>query len=159
MDAKESNLEQFVESTIQNGLVASAATTLAVNAFGELEDGNALAPLNAVSHILWGDRSAMQENASIKYTLTGSLLNTAAVVGWAGVHQLLFARSPLGKTLPGALAAGAVTSAIAYITDYYVVPNRLTPGFEKRLSQYSLLGVYATLAIALAAGSLRDSQR
>lgn len=151
------DIEQFVEKSIQVGIIASAATTLAVNALGEFEEGNAVAPINAVSHILWGDRAADQEGVSMKYTLTGGLLNTAAIVGWAGVHQLLFARSPLNKTLPGALATGAMTAALAYITDYYVVPKRFTPGFEKRLSTYSLFGVYATLAVALAAGSIRKS--
>lgn len=151
------DLEQFVESSLRVGLIASAATTLAVNALGEFEEGNAVAPINAVSHILWGDRAAEQKDASVKYTLAGGLLNTAAIVGWAGVHQLLFARSPLTKSLPGALAAGSMTSALAYVTDYYVVPKRFTPGFEKRLSNYSLFGVYVTLAVALAAGGARRS--
>jgi hypothetical protein len=146
-------LSQFANETLKVGLAASAATTLACNALGELEEGNAIAPINAVSHILWGDRAARQENASVKYTLTGGLLNTAAVVGWAGVHRLLFGRGAMRPSVGVAIAQGCATSALAYVTDYYVVPKRFTPGFEKRLSSWSLMAVYGTLALALAAGS------
>jgi hypothetical protein len=47
------------------------------------------------------------------------------------------------------------------VTDYYLVPKRLTPGFEKRLSGKSLATVYALLAIGLAASELiaRSSRR
>jgi hypothetical protein len=46
-----------------------------------------------------------------------------------------------------------VVSAAAYVTDYHVVPKRLTPGFELRVPRLALAGVYAALALGL---SLRD---
>jgi hypothetical protein len=49
---------------------------------------------------------------------------------------------------------GAAIAGLAYITDYFVVPRRLTPGFEKRLSAPSMLGVYAVLAATLPLASL-----
>jgi hypothetical protein len=148
-------LEQFAEDTLRTGIVATAATTLAVAALGEAEEGNAIAPMNAVSHILWGERAALQNRPSLKYTFTGGLLNTAAILGWAGVHEVLFGRrSVAARSVTGALVGGAAVSALAYVTDYYLVPKRFTPGFEKRLSNRSLCGVYTTLALSLAAGSL-----
>jgi hypothetical protein len=148
-------LEDFAEDTWRTGLLATAATTLAATALGEMESGNAIAPINAVSHILWGDRAANKDNLSLKYTVTGGLLNTAALLGWAGVHHLMFGRrSRASLSVSGALAGGAAISTLAYVTDYYLVPKRLTPGFEKRLSQQSLCAVYGALALALAAGSL-----
>lgn len=152
-------LSQFAKDTLKSGLVASAATTLAVNALGEMEEGNAISPINAVSHILWGNRAARQSEASIKYTLSGGLLNTAAIVGWAGVHRILFGRRRMTPTVAGAIAQGCATSALAYVTDYYIVPKRFTPGFEKRLSNGALLAVYGTLALALAAGNLKGRRR
>jgi hypothetical protein len=44
------------------------------------------------------------------------------------------------------------------VTDYYVVPKRVTRGFEKRLSDPALFGVYAALALSLAAGSLLNGR-
>jgi hypothetical protein len=48
------------------------------------------------------------------------------------------------------LDAAAVTAG-AYITDYYLVPKRFTPGFEKRVSGKSLFAIYVALAVGLAA--------
>jgi hypothetical protein len=120
---------------------------------GQYEAGQPIAPLNAVSHILYGDRAAGHNEASTKYTMPGIALNAAAVTGWAGVHELLFSGQNRQKNLPAAIAGGAVVSALAYVTDYYVVPKRFTPGFEKRLSNTSLAVIYGTLAVSLGVGS------
>ena len=45
---------------------------------------------------------------------------------------------------------------MAYFTDYHVVPDRLTPGFEKRLSPKSLRVVYSALALSLPIASLAE---
>jgi hypothetical protein len=51
------------------------------------------------------------------------------------------------------LLRGAAVSAAAYVTDYHLVPRRLTPGFELRLPRLALAPIYAALAVGL---SLRD---
>lgn len=151
-------MSDWITDTLTTGAVATAATTLAVAALGKAEGGNAVAPINAVSHILWGDEAASADGIDASHTIPGLALNAAAVTGWAGVHELLMPRrGPRG--LGQALAAGAAVSALAYVIDYHVVPERLTPGFEKRLSNASLLGVYAALALSLAAGSLLSGRR
>ena len=147
-------LETVARDTLRTGTIATAATTLAVAALGEAEDRQPIAPINAVSHIAWGDKAARQTGASLKYTLTGTLLNAAAVGSWAMIHSFLFARSRQAPSAAAALASGTAVSALAYVTDYHVVPRRLTPGFEKRLSGRSLLAVYTVLALGLAAGAL-----
>ena len=144
---------QLINDSIATGAVATAATTAAASICGRLEEGTPVAPLNAVSHILWGDEAAAHDEASAKYTLPGVMLNAAAITGWAAVHELMFAGRRRPKTLPAAIATGAAVSALAYVTDYYVVPKRFTPGFEKRLSNASLAGIYATLAVSLGIGS------
>lgn len=146
-------MSDWINDTLATGAVASAATTVAIAGLGQLEDGNAVAPLNAVSHILWGDEAARVEGVDAQHTLTGAALNAVAIAGWAGVHELLMPREG-PRRLDQALLAGAAVSAVAYVTDYHVVPRRLTPGFEKRLSNRALFGVYATLAVSLALGSL-----
>lgn len=144
----------WIEDTLQTGAIAGVATTCAVAACGQAEDGQALAPINAVSHILWGDKAAYKTGASGKYTATGLALNALAVGSWAGVHEAAFGQSARRGDVPMALLGGAITSALAYITDYYVVPKRLTPGFEMRLSSKSMFAVYATLALSLGLASL-----
>ena len=63
---------------------------------------------------------------------------------------------PGGKgDVTATLLSGAAVSALAYLTDYHVVPSRLTPGFEKRLGGRSLLAIYAALAFSLAAITAR----
>ena len=146
------SLNSVVKHSLLTGAVASATTALATAALGKAEINNAVAPLNAVSHIPWGERAAAEDAASAKFTLTGILLNSAAVTGWAGIHELLFGRYLDRGNLTGALLGGAATSTLAFVTDYYIVPKRFTPGFEKRLSNASLLGIYSVLALSLALG-------
>ncbi len=137
------------------GMVYAAAGTTAVAALaGEAENHAPLGPINAISHILFGDEAATHNEFSAKHTLSGVLLNTAAIGSWAVVGELLFGGKHRPTTIPSALAAGAAVSAIAYVTDYHLVPDRLTPGFEKRLSNKSLLAIYGTLAVGLGMGLL-----
>ncbi len=146
-------MSTWMKDTLASGAVATAATTAVAAILGKLEGHGAAAPINAVSHILWGDEAAIPEEADARHTLVGAGLNAAAVTAWAGVHEALMPRNDRPST-PHALLAGAATAAVAYMVDYHVVPERLKPGFEKRLSSKALFGLYATLAISLAAGSL-----
>ena len=150
---------KLVERTLYTGAAATAGTTLAVAVCGGLEEGNPIAPINAVSHIAWDDQAARQTDASWQYTGLGLALNAAAVTSWAGVYEVFCSRAADNKDIAGALLGGALVSAAAYVTDYHVVPERLTPGFEKRLSNRSLFGIYTVLALSLAAGSLLQPGR
>lgn len=150
--------KKFVTDSAVSGALASTTTALAAAARGKAEDGEPVAPVNSVSHILWGDKAANQTEPSLKYTMTGVLLNAAAVVGWAavnhGIKRLTGAKGPIGDA-----AAGLATTGLAYVTDYKVVPDRLTPGFELRLSNKSLGVVYGALAAGLVVGGLLLSRR
>jgi predicted permease len=154
-----SRWQQVFEDGMRTGTVAGAATTLAVAGCGEWENRNAIAPLNAVSHIAWGEKAANQTEPSWKYTATGFVLNAVAIIGWATIYEWLFGRAAAKGNVAAAVAGGAAVSAIAYVTDYHVVPQRFTPGFEKRLSNSSLAAVYGALALGLAFGSLCGRSR
>lgn len=141
-----------------SGATAGVSTTLAASLCGAVESGNAIAPLNAISHIAWGDTAARQADASWQYTAVGVALNVAAVTSWAAVYELLSHQLD-GRTNPWRnLGLGAFVSGLAYVTDYYIVPRRLTPGFEKRLSNRSLLAIYSVLAVSLAAHDLSQTE-
>jgi hypothetical protein len=164
-------IRRAVVSGTVGGLAAAAAASLA----GKREDDHYAAPLNATSHIIWGDEAAHQDGPSLKYTLTGFLLNHASAIFWALFYEKLLGRAEdqgrhrprnwneggrgrqkesSGEPLLKPLLEAAVVTAGAYVTDYYLVPKRFTPGFEKRLSKKSLFGIYVALAAGLAARDL-----
>ena len=153
------NWQQLLADSARTGAIATAATTLAAAACGRRDGASALAPINAISHIAWGDEAASQTALSGKYTLTGLALNAVAITGWAAIyHGLVGSLAERGDPTAQALAGPAV-SALAYVTDYHVVPARLTPGFEKRLSSQSMWCVYSALAVGLALGGLSSNWR
>ncbi|HEX4415938.1 MAG TPA: hypothetical protein VH107_20065 [Lacipirellulaceae bacterium] len=142
-------IEDIVADGLWNGAVATAATTAVASLCGEIESQSVAAPLNAVSHIVWGDDAARHSEPSARYTVPGLLLNGAAVTSWAILQEVLFDHRQVKKSLSRSIAEGAMISGLAYVTDYHVVPPRLTPGFEKRLSNKSLATIYAALALSL----------
>jgi hypothetical protein len=151
--------ETAIKRALTGGTLAGIATVAATALAGKRETGSYAAPLNATSHIVWGEKAAMQDSASLKYTLTGFILNHAAVIFWAAIYEKLFgrrsARSRMMRESPlRPLVGSAIVSVSAYVTDYYLVPKRLTPGFEKRLSNKSLMIFFGVLALGLAAQDL-----
>jgi hypothetical protein len=124
-----------------SGGVAAIATTLVAALAGRRATGSYAAPLNATSHFLWGDVAARKNPLSLKYTGVGLAANAGACVFWAVFYE------SLGKRR--ALRNGALVSGLAYVTDYYLVPRRLTPGFELRLGRGALFAIYAALAVGL----------
>lgn len=135
--------------------IATAVTTAAALVVSKLETRHAAAALNATSHILWGDKAARQNALDWEHTGVGGLLNAGAMGAWAVVQELL----PRSNTAWGAAAKGALVSGLAYATDYYLVPKRLTPGFEKRLSSRGMLIMYGLLAAGLGFGELLSRKR
>ena len=152
-------IQCWMSRVLRTALAPSVATTVAVTICGHRDEGNAIAPLNAISHIAWGDVAAKQEDASVRYTATGIALNIAAITSWSAVYELAFGRVARKNSLPAAMLGGISVAALAYVIDYYVVPKRLTPGFEKRLTPRSMFIVYSSLALSLPLASLleRDS--
>ena len=149
-----------------SGTVSALAVSAAAALAGKRETRSYAAPINATSHILWGDEAARHDGVSLKYTASGFLLNHLAAVMWAAVHEKWvgpalsrwFNQRP--ALAPLAPAAGAaVVAAGAYVTDYYLVPKRFTPGYEKRLSGKSLAVIYGALTLGLAAGTLLAGRR
>lgn len=137
------------QNALISGAIAGAATALVAIAAAKREGQTAAAPLNAVSHAIWPDEAPREDDWSGKYTGTGIALNSAACVFWAALYEALIGSNRNFQSPGAKLAGGAFASAIAYVTDYHVVPERLTPGFEKRLSNRALGAIYAALAASL----------
>ncbi|AKJ29549.1 hypothetical protein [Caldimonas brevitalea] len=133
---------------------AASITSAALLALrGRKDTGSALAPLNATSHIVWGDEALHVNRATAKHTLTGGALHAASGVFWGVLFEKLLGRERQ-PTSVGALARNAAkATAIAAVVDLVLVPKRLTPGFERRLSGRSLWMVYGGLAAGMVVGA------
>ncbi len=144
-------------TTLQRGLVSGAASsvlsTVAMAIVGKKETGSAFAPTNAVSHYVHGDKAALHNKPSLRYTVPGYLIHHASATFWSILFERVAGRYLDRKTPVGILTASAATSAFAAFADYKLTPKRFQPGYEKRLSTPSLALVYASLAVGLAAGA------
>ena len=131
------------------GTIAGLATALTATLCAKRYGVAPAAPINAVSHVVWGEEAGAHDEVSAKYTGTGLATNHAACIFWAAIYEAVFAadaeRGDSGKALAGA----ALVTGIAYVTDYHVVPKRLTPGYELRLPRRALACIYGALAAAL----------
>lgn len=136
------------------GTCASLASTAALMLFGRREAGSLVAPTNATSHWLWGDRAFAVYRPTLKHTALGYATHHASAVFWALLYAWLHADRHPPRSLPEALGGAAAATAIACTIDYTITPRRLTPGFEAHLSKRSTGVVYGLFAVGLAAGCL-----
>ncbi len=141
-----------------SGSLASLFSALYL-AWAGARHGVPAAPVNAVSHWLFGERSLRQDKASLAYTLTGYLTHHVAAIFWGVLHAKTWGTHAIAKK-PLPAAAGAVAAAgVACFVDYQLTPKRLTPGFEHRLARPDMTAVYACFALGLMAGSLVMKRR
>lgn len=139
----------LLRSATVSGAISAATTSAYVAAAGARDTGSAIAPINATSHIAWGESAGDVETVDARHTLLGAALNLGACVFWAGFYERLFGRAADRGDVGTALLGGGLVAAAAYVTDYHLVPKRLTPGWESRITQTSLFGAYAVLALSL----------
>ncbi|MBB5503150.1 hypothetical protein [Paraburkholderia sp. MM5384-R2] len=142
---------------VPSGLLAGCVSAATAAAASTDASGSPLAPINAVTHCLWPQRALRERGFSIRHTVAGFAIHQAAAIFWAMMFEQLVDRmaGPDPSRRPGATAvAAATTVASAYVVDYKVVPNRLTPGFEAHLSRRSLGNVYVALGAGLLAAAL-----
>lgn len=146
-------------TTISNiavtGLWTAAATSVAVMVAAVQERKSMFAPINAISHILFGDAAIGVKRPIPKFLFSGLVLNLFAMFGWAAIAELAYQLLHItrGQAVATILVAVAVT-VVAYVTDFFIVPKRLTPGFERIISQGALVAVYGVLAAAFACSGL-----
>lgn len=125
---------------------------------GHVENGHAAAPINAVSHWVWPREAIRQDRASVRFTLTGAMVHFTAALVWCGAFEYL--RSRRRAVNPsGSVGDAVAVSTVAAAVDLACVPDRLTPGFEKRLSPFGLVLVYGAFAAGLALAEMATRRR
>ncbi|HEY9029163.1 MAG TPA: hypothetical protein VIO33_05765 [Burkholderiaceae bacterium] len=144
---------------LTSSLAAAGASALTLLWRGERDSGgHAAAPLNAVSHWWWPRRALREDRPSWRYTGNGLLVHVASSWWWAAIYAACrrLRREP---TAANAVADAAAVGAAAALVDLKLVPERLTPGFERRLSSGSLAWVYVAFAVGLAVGGVIAARR
>ncbi len=135
---------------VVSAAAGSAASSLVAALLGRHTGAGPAAPLNAVSHMVWGPHAVHRSRPRPKYTLTGLAINYAGCLFWAGVLEDWIEARPLRSTAD-ALGRGALVAAAAYSVDYHGIPHEYRPGYELRLRRWGMACVYAALAVALPA--------
>jgi hypothetical protein len=137
-----------LSAALVSGTLASVASAGALALAGRRELGDAAAPLNGPSQWLWGRHAPYHDGFSLRHTVVGYGIHHLSAIFWAAWFER--ARPQRSSALPAALA----TSSLACFVDYCCTPERLTPGFQKRLSRRALFGTYVAFALGLAASRL-----
>jgi hypothetical protein len=149
---------QALEDGMITGTIAGIASVAALALLGKRESGSAVAPINAVSHIAWGDRALSVNRPDLTHTLTGGFLHAGSALFWGVLFEKLFGKRGGGSVAETVGKAALATAAIAVI-DLKLVPDRLTPGFERRLSTTGVALVFAALGTGLVLGTQLAGRR
>jgi hypothetical protein len=153
-ESPDSRFAQIGRDALASGAIAALASSVALLAFGQREAGDSAAPMNGPSQWIWGRYAPYRKGYSWRYTAVGYAVHHFAATFWAFLYEAL-RPGRRGAGAPADAAAAIATAAIANVVDYRFTPQRLQPGYEKRLSRRSLFVVYAAFAAGLAAGALR----
>ena len=142
------------------GALASVLSAAVLAIAGRRETPGAAAPIKAVSQWLWGRHEALAaDGVDGRHTASGYFIHHLASTFWALLHAAALRRTAVpGRPLP-ALGAAAATSAVAALVDLKCTPERLTPGFQHRVSPLALVATYGAFAVGLAAGGLAMRRR
>ena len=142
----------FLRQSCLTGTASGLLMSVVVGMVSRLTIGRSAPGLNAISHIVWGEKAVRQPMWTLRYTATGLLLNQVACLFWAGCYEALWRRHRSHRVMSS--AADAVTIALlAYVVDYHMIPKRFTPGFEFVFPKKLFAVLYLGLAGALFAGS------
>lgn len=138
------------------GTLASTLSGLVLVWRSRSDTGGLAAAVNAPSHWLWGREAIAADQIDVKHTVVGTLVHWLSGLFWALGYEALRGRR---RGTVGALRDAAAITGVAAVTDLAMVPERLTPGFEHRLSRRSLCGVYASFAVGLAMAAVLTRPR
>lgn len=146
-----------VRTAVYSGTGAALAALITVTLMSRREGHSAARPVNATSHVLWGEEDALREQIDAAHTLPGLLINVGSAFFWGAVFTFL--RFPASKaTVAGTIGRAFGTSLLAAVVDYGFVPKRLRPGWELALQVRSVVLAFAAMGAGLAAGDLAARQ-
>lgn len=151
-DARSADLAPSTRSLV-DGVLAAGLSAAVLLWRGRRDAGSAVAPINAVSHWLWPDEALRRDDPSWRLTGLGGAVHWASSTMWAYLYRKLREQRSQ-PTRANAVTDAVAVTALAAVVDLKVVPKRLSPGFEERISTGGLALVYAGFAIGLALGGM-----
>jgi hypothetical protein len=146
---------QVLRDILVSGAAASLVSTLALALAGRRELGDPATPLNGPSQWIWGRHAKYRDGFTVRHTVVGYAVHHVASTFWVALYEWLRPGRRDPAKVPHDIAAAAAVAATAAAVDFRLTPQRLRPGFEKRLSRSALVAIYAAFALGLAARSLR----
>ncbi|WP_136417506.1 hypothetical protein [Herbaspirillum sp. ST 5-3] len=152
------NWREAIRDGAISGSIASLVSTAVLGGRGQRDTGTPFAPTNAISHWIWGDGAAEHDEPSTRYTGIGYVIHHASSTLWAVIYEKWFGEAAERGEVGRAVAGGAAVAGLACFVDYNLTPQRLQPGFEKRLSTPSMFLVYASFGMGLALRGLATSR-
>src|SRR5687767_8002448 len=111
--------ESAARDSARKTKITALATTAAIALCGQLENGDAIRPINDISHITFGDEAFARQGASLKYTGSGLLLTQSFTGSWAVLHEMVFGAYQDEGNVPISVGGGAAIAAFAYLIDYH----------------------------------------
>jgi len=97
----------MLRAALISGSIACVATLAAAALLGARERGSAVAPVNATSHVLWGEEAAQARAPDLQHTVAGVALNEGACVFWAAFYEKAFGRRAERGDVAAAVAGEA----------------------------------------------------
>jgi hypothetical protein len=145
-----------MHSLLARSLISGSAVTIAtagvLASLAYLEGHHPVRTTNATSHWFHGDAAGRSHAFDLRHTATGFATHYAASTFWGVIFQALRNLTPARPVAVDALGV----SALAALVDYAMVPKRLTPGWEKVVTPWSIAITYGVMMAALIKTSPRD---
>jgi len=149
-----------VRRAVFSGASPSICSALALAICSRIDEGSYAGGLNGPSQWLWGQEEAYTRRADLRHTAIGYGIHHLTSMFWATSYERIFGEPGVRKAPLRRCAEAAISTAGAYVVDYYLTPPRLRPGFKKHLRTRSMFVVYGAFALGLAAASIvRDRRR
>ena len=149
----ESDVRHILSAALVSGSVASVVSAGALALLARAEGKSPTQPLNATSHWLHGEDAGSVRRADVRHTALGYATHHASSVLWAIPFEYLRTRDT-AKDLASIGRDAGLVAALAGVTDYDVMPRRLTPGWEAVLPARSVAAGLGALALGLIIGGL-----
>jgi hypothetical protein len=134
------------------GTGAAVAAVAAVALAARREGLSPLRPINASSHIVWGEEAGKTSDLDARHTALGLAINVGAGFFWGSVMASLRSRRS-DRSEANIMSDAATVGLLASVVDYGIVPRRLSPGWENAVSPASVAFGMASMAAGLAAGT------
>ncbi|MCV0397778.1 MAG: hypothetical protein K5872_09740 [Rhizobiaceae bacterium] len=142
----------FARRAAYSGAGAALAALAALVLLSRFERQSPARPINATSHVLYGP-DACRDGFDLRHTLPGLLINIGSAFFW-GLVFALGTRASANHPPRLLVRYAFLTSLVAAIVDYGIVPRRLRPGWELALKARSVALALAAMGAGLAGGGL-----